>query len=36
MSAHQGKRKEVNLSKVSEDTSGMLEELCDYLKRKFI
>ncbi|VDN47315.1 Plasmid mobilization relaxosome protein MobC [Petrocella atlantisensis] len=34
MLAHQGKIKEVNLSKVSEDTSGMLEELCEYLKGK--
>lgn len=34
MLAHQGKIKEVNLKKVSEDTSGMLEELCEYLKGK--
>jgi hypothetical protein len=34
MLAHQGKIKEVNLTKVSEDTSGLLEELCEYLKGK--
>ena len=34
MLAHQGKIKEVNLTKVSEDTSGMLVELCEYLKGK--
>ena len=34
MLAHQGKIKEVNLTKMSEDISKMWDELCEIVKRK--
>lgn len=34
MLTHQGKIKEVNLTKMSEDVSGMWDEFCKIVKRK--